>query len=130
MEAQEQGGILRLRAESKALVSRPDWHSQVALGRPSNLLVAVDLAGVEFVSSLFLAGCVRLGRRLACSGRMLVMLNLTPHHKRVLELVEGGSTLALVDDEQQLHARLMSLKPECGAPDGGVGAAEKNMLWS
>jgi hypothetical protein len=94
-------------------------------------LVALDLAGVEFISSLFLHGCVELGRDLAQTGRALVLLHLSAHHKRLLAVVEGGTRLAVLDDEDELTARLLALEAglAAGETNGAVGSIEKRMLW-
>ena len=62
------GGLLRLEVTDRTLVEPPDWGGIRGLSRQDTLLVALDLRGVEFVSSLFLEGCVELGRTLAARG--------------------------------------------------------------
>ena len=122
-------GLLTVRISERTLVKPPNWDELASLKRDGTLLVALDFGDVEFVSSLFWQACVELNRRLTEKGQSLALLHLTPHQKQVLELVDGSSRLALVEDVEQLEDRLRMLQPRSG-PDGGVSGAEKRMLWS
>jgi hypothetical protein len=122
-------GLLTLRIAERTLVGPPDWDAMPALKRGDAVLVALDFGQVEFVSSLFWLACVELSRRLTDKGQSLALLHLTPQQKLVLELVDGSSRLALVEDREQLEDRLRMLQPRKEA-DGGVSGAEKRMIWS
>jgi len=95
-------------------------------------VVAVDLSGVDFVSSLFLQGCVELGRSLARSGALVVLLNLSTAQRALLDLIEGASCLKVVDREAELPGLVSSLAQESEAApqDEGVQRIEKRTLWS
>jgi hypothetical protein len=121
-------GLLTVRIAERTLVGPPDWEKVPALNRPDAVLIALDFAQVDFVSSLFWQACVDLCGRLAGRGQHLALLSLSAQQKQVFELVDGSSRLSLVEDREQLEDRLHMLRPEDDA-DGGVSAAEKNMLW-
>ena len=122
-------GLLTLRIAERTLVKPPDWDALPALKRGDALLVALDFEQVEFVSSLFWLACVELSRRLTDKGQSLALLHLTPQQKLVLELVDGSSRLALVEDVEQLEDRLRMLQPR-DDEEGAVSGVEKRMLWT
>ena len=121
-------GVLRVTPGDKALVKALDWTELLAQRRPDTLLVVLDLGGVEFVSSLFLQGCVELARELARSGQQVALLNMAPHQERLLEFLDGASRLARLRAEPDIGEHLRSLAG-AGSPDEGVTRAEKLMLW-
>ena len=131
VQEERQDNLLRLRVAEKALVSRPRWDDVPALGRGEPDLVALDLKDVDFVSSLFLQGCVDLSRELARRGGRLVLVNLSPHHSRMLGVIEGAEKLLVLEGEEQLSDRLSAGAGQrpTGAPDQGVTGAEKRVLW-
>jgi len=102
------------------------------LGPPDAPVVAIDFAGVDFVSSLFLQGCVELGRSLAQHGAHLLLLNLSASQRALLDLIEGASCLKVVDREAELAEVVASLAQESerAAQDEGVHRIEKRTLWS
>lgn len=122
-------GLLTLTITERTLVRPPDWEKTPALGHPDAVMVALDFAQVDFVSSLFWQACVELSGRLSDRAQSLVLLHLSAQQKQVFELVDGSSRLAVVEDRQQLEDRLRMLQPR--EDDGGaVSGAEKRMLWS
>ena len=120
--------LLTVRIAELTLVKPPDWDKVPALNRADALLVALDFAQVEFVSSLFWRACVEFSGRLADRGQHLALLNLSTQQKQVFELVDGSSGLALFEDREQLEDRLRMLQLG-DDPDGGVSRLERNMLW-
>ena len=132
MELREdrQGGVLRLTVCDRALVKRPQWDEVLAAAGSGTALVALDLGPVEFVSSLFVEGCVRLKRLLAERGQALVLMALSAEHLRLLELVGGSGGLPVVKDAAELRARgaRLAARAESPAPRGGVTSEEKDAL--
>ena len=126
------GGVLKLEVACKALIERPDWERLAGLNESAAPVVALDLKDAQFVSSAFLQGCVDLNRALACDGRQLVLLNLSAHHRRVLEITRGAAELLVLDCEERLHSLLPSLLATCALVEveQGVTDAEKHALWS
>jgi len=124
-------GVLRVRVSGRTLVRPPQWDLLPSLRGGRHALVVLEFDGAEFVSALFLLGCVELGRALAGQGRKLVLMNLSPHHRHLLELVEGGADLPVLESEAELAERRAEL---AGAPPQqqgeGVSNVEKRMLWS
>jgi hypothetical protein len=133
MQVQEPqtAGVLRLEIGERALVGPPESQEILRLRGPDTVLVALDLRGAEFISSLFLQGCIELARTLAASGQQLVLLHLTPQQERLLEFVEGSSRLTVLNDDTRMDDQLRSLSAcvASGAPDDAVTRAEKLMLW-
>lgn len=127
--AERHDRLLTLRIAERTLVKPPDWDELPGLKGTDALLVALDFGQVEFVSSLFWLACLELSTRLTDKGQSLALLHVTPQQKLVLELVDGSSRLALVEDVEQLEDRLRMLQPRTDL-DGGVSGAEKRMLWS
>jgi hypothetical protein len=121
-------GLLVLKIAERTLVRPPDWDGLPALARQDVVLVALDFAQVEFVSSLFWQACVGLNARLTDKGQGLALMHLSAQQKQVFELVDGSSRLAVVEDREQLEDRLRMLQPR-NDPDGAVSGAEKRMLW-
>jgi len=131
MSEQKRGEVLRLVPQEKALVRRPNWRDIRGLGNPGVIVVALDMAGVEFVSTSFLAGCVDLAGALAEDGKALVLFRPTDHQRLLLRIVSGGSRPGVVDNEEQLIARVLSLRRQGGGVhEEGVSGTEKSMLWS
>ena len=95
MQFQEcrQARLLRLVVGDRSLVGRAEWDAVLARSGPPVALVALDLGGVEFISSLFLESCVELRRLLAERGQALVLVNLSPDHQRLLEALGGPGRL-------------------------------------
>ncbi len=122
-------GLLTLTITERTLVGPPDWDRTPALGHPDAVMVALDFAQVEFVSSLFWQACVELSGRLSERGQSLVLLHLSAQQRQVFDLVDGSSRLAVVEDRQQLADRLRVLQPREDG-DGAVSGAEKRMLWN
>jgi hypothetical protein len=122
-------GVLWLKAGEKALVKRPDAASILGLLRPDTALVVVDMEGVEFVSSLFLEGCVNLAGALAAQGRELVMLHMAQSQSRLLEMVDGGARIPVLDGAGQLIGRPEAARTRPPGADQGVTRAEKSVLW-
>ena len=124
-------GLLVLKVAEKTLVKHPQWDDVMASRRPDTVLVVLDLEEADFISSLFLQGCVELSRALAAAGQQLALLHLSAHQEGLLDLVEGASRLSVLKDEAQVNRRLESLLPRPGrqAPDEGVTRTEKSMLW-
>ncbi len=122
-------GLLTLTITERTLVRPPDWDRTPVPEHPDAVLVALDFARVEFVSSLFWQACVELSARLSERGQSLALVNLSPQQRQVFELVDGSSRLAVVEDREQLQDRLRVLQPR--EDDGrAVGGTEKRMLWS
>lgn len=121
------GRVLLLKVAERAALVPPDWGKIQGLRRPDVPWVALDLAGVDFMSSLFVQGCVELAGTLARRGQELVLLGLSTEQKRVLELVPGASRLPRFDDVRQLNEAIESAAR--GAPDEGVTTLEKGVLW-
>jgi len=122
-------GLLTLTIAERTLVRPPDWDKTPALEHPEAVLVALDFARVEFVSSLFWQACVELSARLSERGQSLALVNLSPQQRQVFELVDGSSRLAVVEDRQELEDRLRVLQPREDDGDA-VSGVEKRMLWS
>jgi len=120
---------LLVRVCQRALVQSPDWESLESMFGDDVRLVALDLHEPKFVSSLFWEGCIELGRRLAQTGRQLVLVYLDDRQKRLLELVAGGARLPVLDSEEDLEERLRSASVDRPSAEG-VTTEEKNMLWS
>ena len=99
-------GMLMLSVAERALVRRPDWEQIAGLERADATVVTLNLADVDFVSSLFLQGCAELSGRLAERGSRLALLHLSPSQKALLDLIDGASDL-LVEllGEDGRHAR-------------------------
>jgi hypothetical protein len=130
VEERHESGLLRIAPTDRALVAQPDWEPTLRLRRPDTALVALDLEQVDFISSLFLQGCVELGRKLAVHAQELVLLHLSPHQEQLLELVEGPIRLSVVHDEGELEGRLAEARARlAGAGGDGVSRNEKLMLW-
>lgn len=126
------GPVLRIRFAQKALLERPSWEEIPALEERGVALIALDLHEADFVSTQFLEGCLELARSLACHVRQVVLLNLSAHHSRVLALIDGGSSLPVLKDEQELARKAAALV--AGSAEGqraeGVSSVEKMILWS
>lgn len=118
--------VVLLRVADRTLLLPPDWDEIAGLRREEVAWVALDLMNADFISSLFVRGCVELGSTLARRGKQLVLLHLSPDQKRVLELVPGASRLPVFDDERQFTEMVASA--EQSAPDEGVTRAEKGSL--
>jgi len=123
--------MLTLKVGEKALVRLPDWDQIAGLRAGNASIVAIDLADVDFISSLFLQGCVELSRSLAARGAHVVLLHLSPSQRSLLQMVDGASGLVVADDEEQLKVALQSVTRASGSDPGteGVTRAEKNALW-
>jgi hypothetical protein len=132
VDEQFRDGVLTLRVAEKALVKRPEWDRVAGLRRPDASVVVVDLKDVDFISSLFLHGCVELNRSLAASGVHLVLLHLSPSKRAVLELVAGAAGLLMAKDERELSETVAALAGPVvrDGRDEGVARAEKRALWS
>jgi hypothetical protein len=129
--AQQIPGVLRVRVAERTLVKPLDSQAVLDLRRPDTVVIALDLKGADFISSLFLQGCIELARTLVGSGQQLVLLHLLPQQERLLEFLVGTPRLLVLNDEAQLDDRLKSLAA-AASPDGpheGVTRAEKFMLW-
>jgi anti-anti-sigma regulatory factor len=126
-----QPGLLKVKVGEKALVRPPEWEEVLALRGPDTVLVVLDLREADFISSLFLQGCVDLSRVLADAGQQLALLHLSPYQERLLELVEGASRLLVLSGEEQVSEQLAALRvnAEPGGTDEGVTPPEKTMLW-
>ena len=123
-------GMLTLAIDERALVKRPDWEQIAGLKRADTVVVAVNLAQVDFVSSLFLQGCAELSRALVERGGRVALLHLSPAQKVLLDMVDGASGLLTAEDEEQLRAVLGSRVPAAAArQDEGVTEMERNSLW-
>jgi hypothetical protein len=130
--SQNSDALLVLRTEQKALLRPPDWEERKELQNRKLALVAVDLGRSDFVSTLFLQGCVELARRLASRTCQLALCNVSDHQRKVLGLVDGTELVAVleskIDKLQEVAARLRSeQEPD---EDDGVSRAEKAVLWS
>jgi len=130
IQGERRPGVLMVSFGEKALVRAPDWSELLAQRRMGTLLVVLDLSGAEFISSLFLQGCVELARVLGRSGQQLALLNLASHQERLFEFVEGASRLALLHGEADVDRHLEALAAIGQAKqDEGVTGTEKLMLW-
>ena len=130
VQQQLRDGVLMLTVSEKALVRHPDWEQIDGLRHQEAVVVALDLQGVDFVSSLFLVGCVELQRALAEDGRHLVLLHLARPHRALLELIDGGQALQVLENEDRLHtmAAACVARRSAGAEEG-VTLREKRTLW-
>ena len=131
LKQQRHGPTLRLTAEEKVLLESPRWEQALPPAEGEVALIVLDISPAEFVSILFLEGCVELARKSASRGRKVALLGPSPHCKRVLELVEGAGELVVLDNEDELEKRASSLLNADAQSDArkGVGSAEKTMLW-
>ena len=128
--AMRRARILQLAVEDTALVGGADWTEALERSAPPVVLVALDLSGVEFVSSLFVESCMEFRRLLTQRGQDLVLLNPSDDHLRVLEMVGGGGRLPVVRDEAELDAGVSALTTQGEQTAcNGVTAAEKMALW-
>lgn len=129
--AQYSSGALVLAVAERALVRRPCWEDVLKLRRADTRLVVLDLKGVEFVSSLFLEACVELSSALADQTQELALLHVSPHQQRLLEMVQGGARLPVLQREDEIAGRLGRPAPAAGpvAADEGVTPFEKRVLW-
>ncbi len=127
---EQMAGVLRLKVGDRALVRPLDWRSLLPQRRPDTVVVALDLEGAVFISSLFLQGCVELARELAASGQQLVLLHMQDQQERLLELIEGAPRLPVLNDDAQMESRLRFLAAQLDADgrDEGVTRAEKLAL--
>jgi len=132
LDVSTDGAVVLVKPREKALLQPLDPPALDALSPPGEgaAVVALDLSGVEFVSGLFLEACVALGRDLAERDRVLVLLGLTDTQREVLAAIEGGSRVPVLRDEHALSACLDDLLPGSLPDGGGVGSAEKNLLWN
>ena len=126
-----EGKVLKLEPEGNALIRHPVWPEDVLKGGDGAGVVAMDLQRAEFVSGVFLTDCAELTRQLSALGRKLVLLNLSAHQQRLLELVASGESLLVFDNEEDLASYVLSAPAgsDCGKSDGGVSSAEKEVLW-
>jgi hypothetical protein len=133
MKAHEEveGKVLRLEPEGDALIRHPLWPEDVLKGGDGAGVVAMDLRHAEFVSGVFLMDCAELARQLSALGRRLVLLNLSAHQQRLLELVTSGERLLVFDNEEELASYVLSVPAgfDYGKSEGGVSHAEKEVLW-
>ena len=127
-----QGPILKVRFDGPCLLEAAPWDEIHALRRRGAALIVLDLQDAQFVSTVFLESCVELARCAAECGRAVAVLNASPHHRRVLELVQGRAALAVLQDEEELQRRAAELlvAPAEGRAEKGVSSAEKMLLWS
>jgi anti-anti-sigma regulatory factor len=125
------GRVLRLEPEGNALIRRPVWPEDVLKHGDGAGVVAMDLRRAEFVSGAFLTDCAELARQLSAAGRKLVLLNLSAHQQRLLELVAGGERLRVLDNEEDLATYVLSVPAgfDYSKSHGGVSNAEKEVLW-
>ena len=122
--------ILQLTVEDRSLVGRAEWGDVLARSCPPVVLVALDLGGVDFISSLFLESCMEFRRLLTERGQDVVLMDLSEDHLHVLEAAGGFGRLPVVRDEAELDARVLALTTQGSAVQSeGVTAAEKNALW-
>jgi hypothetical protein len=130
-EPEHRGHCLVATLTDRTLVMRPDWGPILDLQRQETRLTVLDLGGVDFISSLFLEGCVALGRTLAGQGRELALLGLSPHQEQLLQLVEGSYRLRRFGGRQELRAYVGSLRAPRESPPGarGLTREEKFHLW-
>lgn len=131
LHAQQEDGVLTLRVEGRSLVAKPDWTAVSAASSDTPPVVALDLQGAEFVSSLFLEACVGFSRELAAQGRQFVLLNPSQEHRRLLEIVDGAQRIPVACNQEYLRKHLRTLRPGQASSDGddGVTRSEKTMLW-
>ena len=122
--------MLLLVVEDRSLVGRAEWADVLARSGPPVVLVVLDLAAVEFISSLFLESCMEFRGLLAERGQDMALMNLSSDHLHVLEVAGGSGRLPVIRNEAELDARLSALTAgEPGAVREGVTAVEKNALW-
>jgi len=133
MKAHEEleGKMLKLEPEGDALIRHPVWPEDVLKGSDGAGVVAMDLRRAEFVSGVFLMDCAELAQQLSALGRKLVLLNLSAHQQRLLELVASSERLLVFDNEEDLASYVLSVPAgfDHGKSDGGVSHAEKEVLW-
>lgn len=124
-------GLLTVTVLERALVARPDWEPVLAARGEDTVLVVLDLAGADFLSSLFLQGCVELAGKLARQAQGLALLHVSPYQDQLLELVEGAARLPVLKDEAAVQEHLAALGFRSPPGDGstGVTRAEKFTLW-
>ncbi len=124
-------GLLTVTVLERALVGRPDWEGVLAARAPDTVLVVLDLSAVEFLSSLFLQGCMDLAAQLAREGQGLALLNVSAYQEQLLELVNGAARLPLLADEAavQEHLHALGFHRPPGEGPSGVSRAEKFTLW-
>jgi hypothetical protein len=131
LRLERQGWWLRLRFGDAVLMARPPWEGVPELERRSVTLVVLDVSAAEFVSTVFLEGCVELARSAASHRQKVVLLGLSKHHRRVLSLLGEASRMTVLDGEQDLADRAAALVADCaaGGDTKGVSGAEKMVLW-
>jgi len=125
-------GVLTLRVAERALVHGADWSLVPAVARADVRVVVVDLASVDFVSSLFLQGCMDLCRALRARRAALALLHLSQHQRRLVEMVDADGTMAVLSDPSEAEALAAAGAGGADEASGtrGVTRDEKRMLWS
>ena len=125
------GSVVKLEPRGDALIRLLALPEEWLLRWRGASVVALDMQNAEFVSTVFLAGCVEVALGLSAAGQRFALFNVSAHQQHLLELVEGYEKLPVFRSTGELHNYVSShLKaPEHRLPDEGLCQAEKALLW-
>ena len=125
------GTMVKLEPHGKALIKPLALLEERFLKWRGASVVALDMQNAEFVSTVFLAGCVELALGLSVAGQRLVLFNVAAHQQRLLELVEGYEKLLGFRSEEEMRSYVSShlKEPERRLAEDGLCHAEKAFLW-